>query len=218
MKLLPWFKGRQEDLLQALLQNKAGLTMEELSRELGISKAAVQQHVLALERDGLVQRKELVRTKGRPSYRYALTEEGIHAFPKHYDWFARLLLDHCLGTYGSEETRRLLYRLGKEMGETLRPRLRGKEGVERLKEVVALMTELGYQAELVEDPGGAYIRAFNCIYHHLARDYREVCSLDMGLLDALLGPVEQRECMVRGGLSCVFCPARLKPLEQQGLL
>lgn len=180
--------------------------MDQLARELGISKAAVGQHLIALERDGLVARSELVKTRGRPSHLYVLTESGLHVFPKHYDWFARLLLEHYLKSFGSESTQKILYQLGQKLAENFSARLAGKKDNERLQEVVAIMSELGYEAELVADADPPFIRAFNCIYHHLAKENPEVCFLDLGLLDALLGRVEHRECMVRGGLCCAFCP------------
>jgi DeoR family suf operon transcriptional repressor len=210
MSLIESFGQRQQALLQLLLEHKDGLTMDELARAVEVSKAAVHQHLVALERDGYVAQRELRKTGGRPCQVYALTERGIHLFPKQYAWFAELLLKELIARLGRGEVQHLLYRLGQEVAASLRPRLAGKSAEERRAEVVKMLVELGYEASLE----GQTISAKNCVYHDLARQYPEVCALDLGLLDTLLGEVTQSECMVRGGKACKFCA--LKPADSLG--
>ena len=57
---------RQQQLLALLLRNKAGLTVDDLSQQLQITRNAVRQHLAALERDDLVQRGETKPSGGRP--------------------------------------------------------------------------------------------------------------------------------------------------------
>ncbi len=201
------FGERQQRLLNLLLENKSGMTMDELARALSVSKPAVHQHLTALERDGYVARHALVKTGGRPSHVYVLSERGIHLFPKHYAWFSQLLLQQLLRQMGGEAMEKLLYQLGREAAASLRQRIQGKEGTEKIREVVRIMQEFGYQAQVVEGENGLpEISAKNCIYHDLAKNHREVCALDLGLLDGLLEEsVAQRACMVRGGSDCRFC-------------
>jgi hypothetical protein len=41
------------------------------------------------------------------------------------------------------------------------------------------------------------------VFHDLSKDYVEVCQFDLGFLSGLMGaPIEQEECMQRGGQSC----------------
>lgn len=212
---------RQQRLLNLLLENKSGMTMEELARALGVSKPAVHQHLTNLERDGYVSRHALVKTGGRPSQVYALSDRGVHLFPKHYAWFSKLLLAEMLQRLGSEETESLLYQLGRQTAASLQGRLLGKTEAQRLHEVVRIMEELGYQARIVEKENGPpEISAKNCVYHDLAKAHPEVCAFDLGLLDTLLeGLVVQRECMVRGGNACRFClygsPSTAPPVRQR---
>jgi predicted ArsR family transcriptional regulator len=112
------------------------------------------------------------------------------------------LLKQLLTQLGSAQVQSLLHLLGRETAASLRARLEGKEACERLKEIVNIMQELGYEAELK----GEEVLARNCVYHDLAREHPEVCALDLGLLDGLVGePVIQTECMLRGGTACRFC-------------
>ncbi|MFN3918991.1 MAG: helix-turn-helix transcriptional regulator [Methylohalobius sp.] len=200
--MLVEFNLRQQGLLKLLLEHKQGLTMEELARALAVSKAAVHQHLSVLERGGYVTMKGLRKTGGRPSQIYALTERGVHLFPKQYAWFSKLLLKQLINELGSVPVQNLLYRLGQETAASVRVRFAGRSSCERLKEIVQLMQELGYEAELE----GEEIAARNCIYHDLAREHPEACALDLGLLDGLAGEqVIQTECMLRGGTACRFC-------------
>jgi predicted ArsR family transcriptional regulator len=199
---LSGFGKRQQHLLHLLLEYKDGLTMDELAHALEISKPAVHQHLIALERGGYVVHKELRKTGGRPCQVYVLTERGVHLFPKQYAWFSKLLLKQLIQELGSVPVQNLLYRLGRETAASLRWKLEGKSSTERLKEIVCLMQELGYEAKLE----GEEVLARNCVYHDLAREHPEVCALDLGLLDGLGGePVIQTECMLRGGKACRFC-------------
>lgn len=202
--MLTSFGERQQRLLNLLLENKSGMTMDELARALEVSKPAVHQHLTALERDGYVARQALVKTGGRPSQIFILTERGVHLFPKRYAWFSELLLQQLLKRMGSEAVEKLLYQLGRETAASLRTRLEGQSPTERLRTIVQIMREFGYEATLE----GETISARNCVYHDLAKAHQEVCALDLGLLDGLLEQkVIQRECMVRGGSACRFCPA-----------
>ncbi len=208
--MLGGFSERQQCLLELLLRHQGGMTMEALASSLKVSKSAVHQHLNTLERDGYVIRKALRKTGGRPSQLYALTERGIHLFPKQYAWFSRLLLEQLLERLGSEEVEQLLYQQGRATAAGLLHRLAGKSGRGRLEEVVAIMQEFGYEAELREGAQGPEIVAHNCIYHDLAKEHSEVCTLDMGFLDGLLDRVFQQECIVQGGSACRFCPLAVK--------
>ena len=47
------FGDRQRELLEKLLFKKTGLTIDDLAKKLKISRNAVQQHTLALEKGGI---------------------------------------------------------------------------------------------------------------------------------------------------------------------
>jgi predicted ArsR family transcriptional regulator len=49
------------------------------------------------------------------------------------------------------------------------------------------------------------IEATNCVFHHLATRFPEVCHFDLALLSTFVGrPVVHDECIVRGGHVCRF--------------
>jgi predicted ArsR family transcriptional regulator len=198
----------QQAVLNQLLEHKSGVTLDELVTGVGLSRTAVNQHLIALERDGFVRKAAFRKTGGRPLHLYVLTESGINRFPKQYSWFSRLLLQTLRERFGEDEAGRYLHDLGIKMSADLIPRLVGKNRVERISEIVQIMNETGFVARTVSPGGGdklPRVECKNCVYHDLSKDYPEVCRFDMGFLSGLMGAeIEQEECMQRGGGSCRF--------------
>ena len=201
------FGGRQHQLLTLLLETKSGLSADELAGRLDISRSAVHQHLTALARDGYVEKHARESRGGRPGYAWRLSERGVHLFPKHYALFSDLLIDSLKDKLGSEALSGILRDLGARLAKNYGPRLEGLTHEEQIDATVRIMQELGYQARTTADMQGGppLIDARNCVYHHLARQHREVCDFDLALLSSLLGSeIEHLECMVRGGGACRF--------------
>ena len=197
----------QKRILQTLLQANAPLPVEALTKTLSISRNATYQHMMALERDGLIERATIAQTKGRPSQTYRLTEQGRDFFPKHYALFANLLIGVVKNKLGSNELRSSLDELGNVLAQDLIERTKGLEGQALFQEVSNILGELGYESECVPsaDQRDIEIQAHNCVFHDLAKEHEEVCALDIALISRLTGTkIEQSECVVRGGNCCRF--------------
>ncbi len=74
----------QKEVLNQLIEHKSGATLDELVTAVGLSRTAVNQHLMALEREGYVRKGATRRSGGRPLNVYVLTEEGNNLFPKQY--------------------------------------------------------------------------------------------------------------------------------------
>ena len=198
----------QQRVLAHLLEHKSGATLDELAAAIGLGRTAVNQQLIALERQGYVRKAALRKTGGRPGHIYVLTESGINVFPKKYSWFSKLLIETLRQQLGPEEAARCMYDLGVRMSADLIPRLVGKNRVERVTEIVAIMNETGFQARTVsaaEPDRLPRVECRNCVYHDLSKDYPEVCRFDIGFLSGLMGAeVEHQACMQRDGEVCRF--------------
>ena len=134
-----------------LLHHKEGLTVEDLSKGLGITDNAVRQHLTALERDGMVAKGETQSRGGRPEQLYGLTSSGNELFPRHYSWFAELLIDSLREQQGTDALRERLECMGKAVGRQVAARLAGvKDRRERIRALADIMRELGYQSESID--------------------------------------------------------------------
>ncbi len=201
------FGEKQQKILQYLVQEKDGMTIEQFTRLLSISRSAIHQHMTILERDGYVKKSVSKQTKGRPGTTFVLTEKGIHIFPKHYSLFAEMLISLIKHKVGSDELTTYLKELGVSLSETKKAMLKDKPLEEQIKLVVEIMQELGYEAQISEmlDDEIPMIDAYNCIFHNLAFKNEEVCELDISLLSSLLDrKINHVCCMAKGDKCCRF--------------
>jgi DeoR family transcriptional regulator, suf operon transcriptional repressor len=202
----------RQQVLSHLLDNKSGSTVDEIIAKVGLSRTAVNQHLMVLEREGYVVRAASRKTGGRPGQLYVLTESGVNLFPKKYAWFSRLLLQSLREQFGEEALGKSMFDLGVKTSADLIPRLVGKNRIERVNEIVSVMNETGFRAVTISAEKSdklPRVQCTSCVYHDLSKDYPEVCRFDIGFLSGLMGAeVEHQACMQRGEDACRF---RFKP-------
>jgi predicted ArsR family transcriptional regulator len=194
----------RDRILELLLTSESPLSVQALAASLGISRNAAHQQVMALEREGLVERDVAIRTKGRPSQGFRLSEAGNATFPRQYALLARQLLEQLAQYLGPAELRLAMERIGLSLAESLRAGV-GSDPSQRLALIASLMRQLGYESATVDGPDGTEIEAHNCVFHDLAFADQTICEVDLSLLRSLSGKeVEHRRCMARGERSCRF--------------
>ena len=199
--------SRQQQILNLLLENKAGLSIDEIATALNISRNAVQQHFTVLERDGFIQSGVLNKTAGRPVRSYVLTEAGINSFPKQYAWLSDLIFTDLKNELGTDAFQRYLHKLGSNLSQSLLPQFEGKQTDERIEGLLKVMDGLGFNVKNMTDSGSTEqtIEACNCIYHDLAQKHEEICEFDRTLMSTLLDKdIDHVECMAKGGAVCRF--------------
>ncbi|MGZ8174840.1 MAG: helix-turn-helix transcriptional regulator [Methylobacter sp.] len=199
--------SRQHQILEHLLENRNGLSVDELAKALDISRTGVQQHFVVLERDGYIKKSTLNKTAGRPVTIYVITDKGNNYFPKQYAWFSELMLGELLQEIGSERCKAYMQKLGGKLADKLRGRFEGKSLNERVDELAVIMSDLGFQVkvDIESEAESPNIQACNCIYHDLAQKHHEICEFDLALMSSLLDKeVEQLSCMAKGDCNCSF--------------
>jgi DeoR family suf operon transcriptional repressor len=203
--MLQPISSRQHQILEHLLANKKGLSVDELAKMLDISRTGVQQHFVVLERDGYIKKSTLNKTGGRPVTIYAITDKGNNYFPKQYAWFSTLILDDLEQEIGHERFKTYMQKLGAKLADKLRSKFEGKNLTERVSGLAEVMTDLGFQVQVDSEAEGLQMQACNCIYHDLAQKHHEICEFDLALMSSLLNKeVEQLSCMAKGDCSCSF--------------
>ncbi len=196
---------RQKELLKLLLKHKAGLTVDELSAQLAITRNAVRQHLAAMENDGLVKKGVTRASGGRPEQLYVLTDKGHECFPRHYAWFAQLLIESVQREAGADGLGERLTAMGEHVGKQLRaqhPDLASRG--EKVQKMAEIMEQLGYDARNTDGDKTA-IEADNCVFHTLALTNQNICKFDLALMSAFTdSTVDHQECMAKGGNICRF--------------
>ena len=197
--------SRQEQILTLLLNSAAGVSIDEMAAAMDISRTAVKQHLVGLEKQQWVQEAALNSTGGRPARSYTLTEQGINRFPKQYAWFCNLLLSELSAELGAQALEKMMWNMGVKLGHSLLPQFSHKAPQQRMLALVELMQSLGYHAELLQQDGESSIKAVNCVYHDLAQQHPQLCQFDQALISTLLEqPIQQTACMVNKDCDCRF--------------
>ncbi len=197
----------QKQLLKLLLKDKSGLTVDKLSIDLKITRNAVRQHLAALERDGLVAQGATRPSGGRPQQLYMLTDKGKEIFPRHYSWFAQLVIEGIKREHGAEGLSERLSEIGSSVAEQLRTQNPGlKTHEQKVERLAAIMDQLGYNAWNASAANKApVIEADNCVFHELAIKNPEICHFDLAMMGTFTdSEVDHQECMARGGNVCRF--------------
>lgn len=207
--MLEQLQTRQQQVLALLQQHKIGLSIDDLVTQLKISRTAVHQHMVGLERDRLIKKAvQQKSTGGRPGWTYQITDEGINRLPKQYSWFSELLLDTLKEELGSQRLEAYIKKVAISLVPQLREQLKGKDPKEHIQQVAGLLQNLGYQAHTEAAPTKKelpILTAHNCVYHDLAIKHPEVCAFDIALLEHLINrKVDHQECMAKGGQACRF--------------
>jgi predicted ArsR family transcriptional regulator len=197
----------QQEVLRLLNGNHEGLTILELSEFLNISRTAVKQHLISLQNTNLIDVGDLEKSGGRPTQRFILTSAGKELFPRQYSLFAQLLIE-TLQADKKDGLQLLIEKMGESISKRYLPLLSELRPKERIRKVADILSELGYQAEIVtakEKKELSQIKISNCVYHQLAMNCPEVCSFDKTLLEELTGrEVEMQSCIIGGAAKCCF--------------
>jgi DeoR family suf operon transcriptional repressor len=192
----------RDRILELLLRSEEPLGVQALSAALGVSRNAAHQHVVALEREGLIERASPIRTKGRPSRGFRLSAAGRATFPRQYALLSKQLLAELSRRLDPAELRDAMQRIGETLAGSLSAQV---DGGDAIRSIAALMRELGYESKAVAGVEGLEIEAHNCVFHDLAMADPTICEVDLALLRSLSGKsVEHRRCMARGERSCRF--------------
>lgn len=204
--MLSHLGGSQRNLLQLLQRNKDGRTVDEIAGDLRLSCTAVRQHLASLESSGYVRRAAPRKTAGRPGFVFALSAQGSELFPRQYSWFTGLVLGTLARQHGRDGLSQYLRGMARTLAASLSAGADAPSPQLRLTALADTMNQLGYDAHLSEvDSNHAEMRAYNCVYHHLAKEYPQVCEFDIELMTQVSGrQVEHMECIVRSGKCCRF--------------
>ena len=202
----------QEAILLHL--KKAGeLTVNDLCDMLKITSMAVRRHLVGLQKDGLILSRMVRQERGRPTYKYKLSDKAASLFPQAGSTLALDLLDAIYEQSGSKGVMDLLSISNKKRLERLKARVENKTLAERVAEVAKIFSEEGYMTEWEALPDGNFIvYQRHCAVHEMADKYRQLCAMEPQMMESLLQvPVTREKYILRNDPICAYV---IKPQEQ----
>lgn len=189
-----------------LLKSRGPLSIDDLSKELSITSMGIRQHLLSLERKGLIDYIAKRQGIGRPAFLYRLTDKAEALFPKAYDKFIIDLFKDIEKHDGKEKIDEIFKwnrnRFIKEARDFIADKKTVQEKVYGLRDY---FKSEGYYAELDEANNHYNLKLFNCPIFKLATEYKEACQSHLLAFKELLGKeVNRDECITHGNLSCTY--------------
>jgi predicted ArsR family transcriptional regulator len=193
-----------------LLKKNGPQSIENLSRELRITSMGIRQHLLSLERKGLIDYVAKRQGIGRPAFLYRLTEKAEVLFPKAYDSFIIDTFRDIEKHEGREKIDEIFRwrknRLLKDAREAIADKKTIHDKVYGLRE---FLESEGYFADVSEADTRYLLRIANCPIYKLATEFDEACKNDLQFYRELLGKeVAREQCIIEGNHSCVYSIAK----------
>lgn len=182
------------------------MTVAELCQALSITAMAVRRHLGGLQSEGLAHSRIVKQPRGRPTYRYKLTDKAESLFPSGYDNLATELLDTVYEMSGHKGVMELLNHRHERVIEKLKPRFESKDLRARVEEIAKYYSENGFMTDWETLPDGNFIiYQRHCAVHDLANKYRQMCVLEPKLIESLLGvKVRRQQYMLKNDPVCGY--------------
>jgi predicted ArsR family transcriptional regulator len=200
----PLTASRQEIL--RLLRTHGEMTVDALSRAMGISSVAARTSSRAASTSRCWRTATERRPVGRPCRVYSLTETAGEIFPQGYPGLALMILEHLRDRDGEEKVEEVFAARGERLEARYGPRMKGKSLRERVAAVARMQDEDGYMSEWEECPDGSFrLREYNCAICQVARCFPTVCDKEQELFARLLdADVTREEHVIAGDRRCSY--------------
>ncbi len=194
------------DKILLTLKKKGSLSINGLSKEVNVTAMGVRQHLLILERKGIVEYVPKKHGKGRPGFFYHLTETADDLFPKTYLGFAIDIL-RCIEEIDGREKIDEIFRRRAEAMRDDRMKLLSKkhELSDRLHALAEILQKDSCMVELEEDAKYFNLKIFNCPISKISSRFNEACKYDYWALKELIGNGAMRkQCLSEGDPACIY--------------
>jgi len=188
------------------LKKKGSMSVDGLSKEVNITPMGIRQHLLVLERRGIVEYVTKKHGVGRPGFLYRLTETADELFPMGYQDLTLDILSDLERTEGKNKIDGIFSRRKERLAAELTPYLQGMNTLSaRVYALSDVLQKNGYIVELEEHPTLFRLKQFHCPILKVARRFKEACDHDLQLYRELIGETVRREqCISDGDLSCEY--------------
>jgi predicted ArsR family transcriptional regulator len=192
--------------IMLLLKKNGGMSIEDLSKVIEITPMGIRQHLLALEKKGIVTYVARRRGIGRPGFIYMLTDSANDLFPESYDSFAVGLLRDIQKHEGGEKIDKIfswrrdrLFKMNKEA-------LSGKENLnDTLHTFKSILEANGHLVEISRNDGNYHLKQYHCPIHKISSEFKDACRYELQLYRDLINKnITREQTLFEGAPSCLY--------------
>src|SRR5579885_1251229 len=116
-----------QEAILLYLKKESEMTVQALCEVLNITAMAVRRHLQVLQNDGLVESRIVRQSRGRPTYKYRLSNKAESLFPSGFQSLAMDLLDAVYEQSGHKGVMELLSFRNRKRMIRLRQRVENKD-------------------------------------------------------------------------------------------
>jgi len=188
------------------LQRHSSATIKELEQMLGVTSSAVRQHLNGLQAAGYVARSTVKAGVGRPYHAYSATDNSRKLFDCHCDDLALTMLEEMFEMVGQDNISHLLKRVSGRLANRYAGSVKSPVLLNRVQEMAGVLGRLGVLPDVIaQDSNTIMLKAYNCPYHELAQEHRQICDMDQEMMQQILGhDVALNACIMDGDGGCSF--------------
>ncbi len=192
--------------IMMFLKKMGPLPIDDLSKELNITPMGIRQHLLCLQRKGLIDYVTKRQGIGRPAFFYRLTEKADDLFPNAYHTLIANTFRYLEKNEGRNKIDDIFkWRkniLLKDTREALSDKKSLHDKVHGFKDI---LESKGYLVDLDETNSHYRLKQFNCPIYKVASEFKEACKYELQMYKDLLGKeVNRQQCMSDGDPSCTY--------------
>lgn len=202
--------GAKRSLLDAIKQ-RGPTSIDEATAQLSLAKTTVRQHLLQLERQGLVRRSYDKSGPGRPQVVFEISEVGQGLYPTQEPALLRELLEFLKKDGQVKAIERFFegyWQRRRERFEELLAATRGRTADTRARvdALVQLLESEGFMPRVSRGSGGKIVvRECNCPFQEAVRATSLPCQLESEFIRwALKSGVERTEYIPDGESACTY--------------
>ena len=187
------------------LRKADALTVSELGGLMGVTATAVRQRLSRLLDLELIERSAAPAGRGRPSYKYRLTEQGRRQTGSNFADLALALWDEVKSIADPEVRRGLLQRLSARLASFYASEVEAGDVQARMQAVAALLSSRKIPFEVEVHDELPVLTALGCPYTELAEKDRSICAMERMLFTELVGEkLNLSSCRLDGSSCCTF--------------
>lgn len=189
-----------------LLKKNGSMSVDGLSKEVSITPMGVRQHLLILERNGIVEYVTRKHGVGRPGFLYRLTDKANDFFPNGYQEFSMDILIDIENSDGKDKIDGIFKRRKERAVAEIIKLLSGVDNLtDRLHAFADVLQNSGCIVELDENSNCFWLKQFNCPILKIALKFKEACYYDLQLFKEIIREdVVRQQCLSDGDHACVY--------------
>ena len=192
------------------LKLKGPATPVELASDLGLTTAAVRQHLDGLASEGLVSVSgEHTGSPGRPAGRWRLTRRAHGLFPDRHGELTAALVEAIRQVGGAETLDKVIALRTRSQQVQYEDAIERAGGslASRARALAKMRTAEGYMAEVTGKGDDLVLIEHHCPICEAAEACAGFCRAELGVFKAVLGDdvsVERTEHLLSGGARCAY--------------